>query len=290
MYNRIKRGIKMDIKFHCDSKQNFKNEHQQVRAFLYTDYSIELHNHDFYEMNIVLKGKGKHQIENACFDVKTGDVFMIPPMTVHAYFDTEGLDVYHILLQKDFIRNNQRESANIPGFIQLVEIEPFLRQHFSSEMFLHLSHSQMIQLKSDVDFIDDSNLDMEEMTALKNHTVWKILYWFSALLFKQMYKVDEKKLNKYDIEIIKIIEYIHQNYAEKITIDLLCKKSFLSRSTFLRNFCNICECTPMEYVNRYRCKKALEMMTNTCFSKTEIAHYCGFYDLSHMERTIKRLL
>ena len=280
----------MDIKFHCDSEHNFKNKYQHVRAFLYTDYSIEPHNHDFYEMNIIVRGKGKHQIESACFDVKAGDVFMIPPMTVHAYFDTEELDVYHILLQKNFIRDNQKESASIPGFLQLVEIEPFLRQHFSTEMFLHLSHSQMIQLKSDLSFIEDNNFDTEELMPLKNHTAWKILYWFSSLLFKQMYKGDKKFLNKYDIEIIKILEYIHQNYENKITIDLLCKKSFLSRSTFLRSFRNLCEYTPMEYVNRYRCKKALEMIDNTCFSKTEIAHCCGFYDLSHMERTLKKLL
>ena len=88
----------MDIKFHCDSKQNFKNEHQQVRAFLYTDYSIEPHNHDFYEMNIIMRGKGTHKIEKACFSAETGDVFMIPPMKVHSYYDTEDLDVYHILL------------------------------------------------------------------------------------------------------------------------------------------------------------------------------------------------
>lgn len=281
----------MDIKFHSGMKENFPHKWQQVRAFLYTDYCIEPHTHDFYEVNIVVNGKGNHQIENTCFDVKTGDVFVIPPMTVHAYFDTKELDVYHILLRKNFILDNQRESSSIPGFLQLVEIEPFLRQHFSNKMFLHLSHSQLIQLKSDLNFVEDNNIfDTEELMPLKNHTTWKILYWFSSLLFKQMHKGDEKSLNKYDTEVIKILEYIHQNYENKITIDLLCKKSFLSRSTFLRSFRNVCECTPMEYVNRYRCKKAIEMMDNTCFSKTKIAHCCGFYDLSHMERTLKQLL
>ena len=36
----------VDIKFHCDEKNNFKKE-ISVRAFTYTDYSIEMHNHDF---------------------------------------------------------------------------------------------------------------------------------------------------------------------------------------------------------------------------------------------------
>ena len=280
----------MDIKFHCDSKQNFKNEHQQVRAFLYTDYSIEPHNHDFYELNIILKGKGTHQIEKACFSAETGDVFMIPPMRVHSYYDTEDLDVYHILLHNDFISNNQKENSSIPGFVQFTEIEPFLRQNFSKKMFLHLSHGQILQLKNDLAFIEDNSVyDTNEMMPFKNHTTWKILYWLSSLLFDQIYDKRKKTLNKYDMEIIRTLEYIHQNYGSKITIDLLCQKSFLSRSTFLRRFRDVCECTPMEYVNRYRCKKALEMIDNTYFSKTEIAYYCGFYDLSHMERTIKQL-
>lgn len=281
----------MDIKFHCNAEHNFKNNTQKVRAFLYEDYSIEPHNHDFYEINIILKGEGTHQIENACFGVKTGDVFVIPPMTVHAYYDTDELDVYHILLKKNFILDNQAEALNIPGFLQLVEIEPFLRQHFSGEMFLHLSQSQLMHLKSDLSLIEENGIfDSQELIPLKNHTVWKILYWFSSLLLGQMYGRDKKSSDKYDSEIIRILEYIHQNYDEKITIDLLCKKSFLSRSTFLRRFYNACGCTPIEYVNRYRCKKAMEMIDNSSYSKTKIAHYCGFYDLSHMERTLKQVL
>lgn len=280
----------MDIKFHCSSEQNFKGKNRHVRAFLYPNYSIAPHNHDFYEINIVLKGEGTHQIEDACFKVKTGDVFVIPPMTVHAYYDTKGLDVYHILLKKKFVLSNQKEFKTIPGFLQLIEIEPFLRQHFASEMFLHLSNSQMMDLKTDLSLLEDnSSFDTEELIPLKTHTVWKILYWFSNLLFNQMQRNEKKQLNKYDIEIINALEYIHQNYDKKITVKLLCEKTYLSRSTFLRNFSNVCGCTPMEYTNRYRCKKALEKMEHTSFSKTEIAHSCGFYDLSHMERTIKRL-
>ena len=84
------------------------------------------------------------------------------------------------------------------------------------------------------------------------------------------------------------LEYIHQNFGEKITVEDLAEKSFLSRSTFLRCFYNICGTTPIKYLNEYRCKKAMEMMTNTEFSKTEIAQNCGFYDLSHMDRFLNK--
>ena len=289
MYNNFKRGIGMNNKFRCCSeKGNFPGE-KQVRAFLFKDYSIEPHSHDFYELNIVLHGKGTHRIEGVSFEVKTGDVFVIPPMTVHSYFDSEELDVYHILMRRKFILNNKDETADIPGFSTLIEIEPFLRQHFSTEMFLHLSNTELIQLKSDLSIIEENGIyDTEELTALKNHTIWKILYWFSYLLDKQMYQ--KKSSSKYASEIIGVLEYIHHNYDNKITVDLLCRISFLSRSTFLRSFVEICKCTPMEYINRYRCEKAVEMIDKASLSKTQIANSCGFYDLSHMERTIKRFL
>ena len=63
---------------------------------------------------------------------------------------------------------------------------------------------------------------------------------------------------------------------------------FLSRSTFLRSFKAVCGKSPIEYLNKYRCDKAIEQIDSLDRSKTEIAHKCGFYDLSHMERMLKK--
>ena len=46
--------------------------------------------------------------------------------------------------------------------------------------------------------------------------------------------------------------------------------------------------SPIEYLNQYRCKKAAEQLIVSRYTKTEIAHSCGFYDLSHMERMLKK--
>ena len=93
---------------------------------------------------------------------------------------------------------------------------------------------------------------------------------------------------KYEGNIVKAIEFIHRHYNEKITIDSLCNEIFLSRSTFLREFKKICGVSPIEYLNGYRCQKAVEQLNFANSSKTEIAHSCGFYDLSHMERLLKK--
>jgi len=278
----------VDVKFHCDEKRTF-HKGFSVRAFTYTDYSIEMHNHDFYEVNIVMSGTGMHCIENGKFKVKSGDVFVIPPLVAHAYTDTKNLEVYHILLQRSFVDRNKAETEKFDGFLQLTEIEPILRSNFSNAFFLHLGQSQLLQLKNELEFIDDNGaFTWEECAALKYHTTWKILYWFSLLL-KEQIGVNKDSLDKqYEVQIINSLEYIHKKYNERITIEELCNMTFLSRSTFLRSFKAICGMAPIEYLNNYRCKKAIEQLDSFNCSKTEIAHNCGFYDLSHMERMLKK--
>lgn len=278
----------VDIKFHSDEKIDFAKGFS-VRAFTYTDYSIEMHNHDFYEVNIILSGSGTHHIENGKFRVTSGDVFIIPPMVAHAYTDTDNLDVYHILLRKSFVLQNETETQKVKGFLQLTEIEPFLRSNFSNAFFLHLDQMQLLQLKNEFEFIDDNSaFSWEDYHLMKYHAVWKILYWFSALLDKQQTLEKRRSLKKYEVQIINCLEYIHKEYFEKITIDTLCKRTFLSRSTFLREFKEVCGISPIEYLNNYRCQKAIEQISTTTHSKTTIAHNCGFYDLSHMERMLKK--
>ena len=280
--------MEYEVDLHCKSSFYFEDDDHNVRAFLYNDYKIRPHTHDFYEMNIILGGSGIHMIENAHIPVKTGDVFVIPPMMVHSYYDTNQLDVYHIIIKPSFITDNSAESAKMPGFLQFVEIEPFLRQNASKSMFLHLSHSKREQLINELPIIEDGGVfDTDELLPMKHHTTWKIIYWLSYLLYVQM-SSKASTSNKHEILVLRSLEYMHKHYHEKITIDTLCKLTFLSRSTFLKNFESICNCTPSHYLNSYRAKKAEEMLSNHMFSKTYIAHACGFYDLSHMERTLKQ--
>ena len=291
MYNNLISGGcggNMDIKFHCHEASNFKEPYQLVRAFGFADYSIEPHDHDFYEMNIVLGGTGYHKIGGTPFKVMRGDVFVIPPMTVHSYYDTQNLEVYHILFKKDFIRKNT-EAKRMPGFLQLMEIEPFLRQTYSEAMFLHLTPVQLSDIEREFKFIEQKGtFDTENYLPLCTHTAWKIIYYLSHLLHEQIEGAQKGTKSKYERQILDTLEYIHYHYSEKLTIEGLAERIYVSRSTFLRNFETVCGCSPIQYLHQYRIKKAEELLESSELSKTEIAHLCGFYDLSHMERAVKK--
>lgn len=260
-----------------------------IRAFLYEDYRFQLHSHDFFEINIIIKGTGTHTLNNREIQVKAGDVFVIPPYILHAYSNTSSLTVLHFVVAQSLIMDHYEEGKQIPGFLQFMEIEPYLRSTNYSDTFLRLSPAHING------FMENGLPERllfkptaPETTPLIMHSFFTMLYTFSEYLYEQI-NARKSPEDKYSEQIIKVLEYIHVNYDHSLSIDELCKLCFMSRSTFLRTFEKICGCTPREYQSSYRAKKAVEMMENTNRSKTEIAHICGFYDLSHMERTILRM-
>lgn len=281
--------IEDDVKLHCREDGIFKQEWQTVRGFTYTNYSIYPHNHYFYEMNIVMGGTGVHRIGKNSVSVRSGDVFVIPPMTVHSYDNTENLEVYHVILKSASVREKRKEAASIPGFFQLMEIEPFLRSNRSETAFLRLTPSQLTQIKEELRFIQaGGEFDRKCYASLQEHSAWKMVYYLSHLLHEQINSEKRTSTAKYHRQILDSLEFIHQNYSEKISVESLAERAYLSRSTFLRSFRNVCGCSPIQYLTRYRVKKAIELLENEEKSKTEIAHACGFYDLSHMERSVKK--
>lgn len=271
--------------FFCDIHGNLR-EDEQLAAFLYEDYAIPNHNHEFYEMNIILSGKGNHFIEEHAFPVRRGDVFMISPGIVHRYEQTEKLNVFHILFRPSFLREYAAEHEQVEGYALLTEIEPYLRSNYGQPLFLHLTVSQLIALQNDLEIITRNTVfDAPQYRPLQNHTALKILYYCSALLAEQSYG---KKALSSEAEqaVMRVLEYIHANYSKKITLRQLCDVAFMTRSTLLRQFSALCGCSPSQYLIRFRVRQSVDMLEHTERKKTDIALSCGFYDLSHMEREL----
>ncbi len=76
-----------------------------------------------------------------------------------------------------------------------------------------------------------------------------------------------------------VLDYIHTNYAQKITAADLTQCAHLNRVSLNEMFHQRCECTAMSYLLSYRLKIAEELLTHTGMTLNEIARSTGFeYD------------
>ncbi|QYK05844.1 helix-turn-helix transcriptional regulator [Shewanella zhangzhouensis] len=87
---------------------------------------------------------------------------------------------------------------------------------------------------------------------------------------------------------IRIIEFIHDNISNKITIDELSKEVCLSPFHFAREFKHSFSIPPAQYILRRRLYKVKEMLKTT-LSLADISVTCGFNTQSHMTMYFKKL-
>ena len=76
--------------------------------------------------------------------------------------------------------------------------------------------------------------------------------------------------------VLKIINYLNENYAEKITLENLSKQFFVAKPTLLYNFKKYTGCSPIDFLVNVRLTKAKQMLLNSRKSIGEIAELCGF--------------
>lgn len=98
-------------------------------------------------------------------------------------------------------------------------------------------------------------------------------------LIKNYSNVD-KELKDNFIDTDNICKYLEENYYKKISLDKICVKYNLSKSTILRNFSKHKNITPYRYLQAVRIEKA-KILLKEGISPAETALRTGFYDQSH---------
>ena len=218
---------------------------------------------------------------------KAGCVFLIPPYIKHGYINKKNLNVYHMLIHRDFIENCFSEFKKTEGFFLLFETEPYLRAHYNENMFLILTTDELSQVKQDIAIIKSCS-SMQNANIFINAIAKKILCYLCMQITKHCgIHNNQLQTKKELITIADCLNYIHQNFDQKLTILHLSRRMNMSRSTFIRQFEKICGCPPHKYIQQYRIKKALEYFESANKTASYIAQECGFYDVSHMQKYLE---
>ncbi len=276
-------------KSHWSHADSFRGEEgEYVKSFVHKNYEIDFHTHSFYELNIVLDGRGVHKIERMSCEVSRGCVFVIPPNVKHSYKNRGGLNVYHMLIHRDFFPRCFSEFLKTVGYSLLFETEPYFRAQYRENMFLVLSEEGLDSVLKDIELIESYRSAPDENLYV-NAVAKKILAFLCMELTVRVGIGAVRNGTKAELlSIADSLSFIHMNYEERITVDLLAERQNMSRATYVRRFTRICGCSPHQYILNYRIKKAEEAMAEQNLSVTEAAQRCGFYDASHLRKYLNR--
>ncbi|RNC67047.1 AraC family transcriptional regulator [Proteiniphilum sp. X52] len=241
---------------------------QRSRGSMFLDEHLLLH---------VLKGQNTVSLGKQEYPVKSGQMLLISKASLIGYDkqgDAEAGDAYESLLfffTDSFIR----------GFLQMSQtrVEPVteaaamevktanerMRTFFASVMpyFAHPERVDKVLLQ----------LKMQELLFNLVDTDKNLLHQLLEL---------RKPIHK------NIVEVMEENYAKPVNIEQLAYLSGRSLSTFKREFAELYDTTPAEWIRNKRLEKAKQLLENSNYPVADICYTVGFENPSHFSRIFKR--
>lgn len=101
--------------------------------------------------------------------------------------------------------------------------------------------------------------------------------------------VEENFITREQQLVQDVKKFIHQNYKEKITNEDISQHFSYSIVHISNIFKEICDCTPLDYLNNFRIKKAKHaLISKPEMSISQVGDSCGFSDPSYFSRVFKR--
>ncbi len=85
-----------------------------------------------------------------------------------------------------------------------------------------------------------------------------------------------------------VLHYIQEHLTEKIAVDVLSRKAYLSRNIFYKWFREQFGITPLDYINQERIKLAKKLLTKENSNIYDVSNQCGFTDTNYFIRLFKK--
>lgn len=254
-----------------------------VVTFTHTDFD-ELHSHEFSELVVVTDGNAIHRVKDQQYEIKRGDVFIIPQGIEHCYSNVRKLTLINIIY----------DAKTLP--IPALDMRAFV---FFEALFHNSSQASykdlQVLLHLDTDKIEQTisltTVIADQRDSWVPGSQFCSIAAFMLLIGKLSQWYHIRHNSKAPIYTIgKILNYINNNYKREIKIAELAHLGGMSRRTFFRRFTDSLGMTPGHYLQQVRILQATELLRKTSASISEIAINAGFCDSNYFSKQFRKVM
>ena len=209
-------------------------------------------------------------IEKGCYNITYIDY------PVSSYFsniseDNPYLSIY-LPVDNKIISEIIKDIENIPN-----NSFKGISSHKADESLLE-AYERLIDLYAK----QDNNTFLAELTLKEIY--YRILTGPAGADLKSLFTSDSQS-NK----IYKAVEYITENYKDRLTINDIAAKVNMAPSTFFRVFKQITLISPLQYQKRLRLYEAQRLMLAESLTATEAAYNVGYESITQFTREYKKI-
>lgn len=232
------------------------------------------HGHSCIEIVMIVAGTAVQLLDGARGNLYPGCVTIIHPGCRHGYPETTGCELYNL--------------SCAPDLFQAMGVTlSFL--HNREELFRSECRSFQLRLSGllfhDVRKLLSQMFRIYEEKTPNAHVQLRSRFSMLLLLLAQSWT---PQYIRHDLRLADTAEYMEQHFNEKLTLELLARRSGMSRNQFLRKFHQEFDTSPIQYLLELRMRHACALLEESDLTIDQIAAATGFCDSNYFLKLYKR--
>ncbi len=241
--------------------------------------SVALHWHTSMELIYVKKGQGRVQLDNTHFTAHAGDIFIIPPQTLHAM----GYDVGHVMEYENFIFQTDILGSGASDACTQQYLIPLGNGQLLAPFLISPDHPNYPEISR--------CLQLTETLCEEKDLAYEIgvkAAMLQLLLYLIRMQPNPPAGESQDTQRLKLVlKLVQENFSEKVTVTQAAESCGFSTSHFMRWFREHTGTSFSNYVNKCRLDAAAEKLRFTNHKVLTIAGETGFESLANFNRQFK---
>lgn len=238
----------------------------------------------FTRLYLIDKGSASVYMNRKKYELREGDMFIIPKFTFHTYECVEYMSHYYICFLDQLIGGkNLFEYADIQYKIRATELDKCLMERFlelNPDCHIADPDPKAYDNRPELFSINRENANLVFKNDLESNGI--LLQLFSKFLGKNSRPVTKAK-NPYK-RMIKVFNYINNNLNKNIHVAELSEIMCMTPDHFTRIFKNLNGMTPNQYLQFKRIERAQTLMLSSEMNIKEIAEEIGIPNLSQFSK------
>jgi len=250
-------------------------------------FELELHNHEFVEINYVSEGSGFQHIDGQVLPVTKGDLFYLPLGASHVFRPSspapgrKHLIVYNILLHPSFMR---RLAVKFP---QGDGMRRFLEAASPAQTWLHLRDQDGSFQRIAETLRDELTQQKPDYLLLAEAEVIRLFVLLRRSGAIGGAPAAAAAVSR-DESLERIVAAVRERALEPLQLGELAAAAGLGERQFSRRFRRHTGMTFTDYVQKLRIERSCERLLATGDSVSAIARDCGYQDITFFNRLFKK--
>ena len=239
-------------------------------------WRYESHNHSAVEILLTLEGSVTYTVEDKTFQVRKGEILIVPPDMLHSLVMGEGSSRYLFLFEPDALMS-MRDIKYMASYFN----KPF---HLRDGSDAHVRIRELLLRANDA---------YEKREMLWNTVCYScILRIYATLGQRYLGGVIRPRAGEHtgnmDGEVINaVMTYINNHYKEELTLEEVAKFAGFSRYYFSRTFKRQTGYSFKDYLNQKRIQVAMDLLIRTNRGMREVALESGFGSVATFNRAFR---